>query len=87
MRYSEYFIAPKDKLYIMGTASDNPFVEEASAVEGVEDVIIKKGKHEKFYYISDKPERLILWRLKGIVACGFVVGSFLIIIGLISFIW
>ena len=86
MRYSEYFIAPKDKLYIMGTATDNPFVEEASAIEGVEDVIIKKGKHEKIYYISDKSERLILRQLKGLTALGLVVGSLLIIIGLISFI-
>ena len=87
MRYTEYFIAPKDKLYVMGTATDNPFVKEASAVKGVEDVIIKKGKHEKFYYISDKHEQFILRRLRLIVSCGFLFGLLLIIIGLILFIW
>ena len=87
MRYTEYFIAPKDKLYIMGTATDNPFVKEASTVKGVEDIIIKKGDHEKFYYISDKHENMILKRLRLIVLCGFVFGSLLIIIGLISLIW
>jgi hypothetical protein len=87
MRYSEFFIAPKDKLYIMGTAADNPFVKDASTFKGVEDVIIKKGKHEKIYYISDKSERMILSRLNRIVICGFVFGSLLIILGFISFIW
>lgn len=87
MRYTEYFIAPNDKLYIMGTATDNPYVKEASAVKGVEDVIITKGKHEKFYYISDKHESMILRNLRIIVACGFIFGSLSIILGLISFIW
>jgi hypothetical protein len=87
MRYTEHFIAPTDKLYIMGTAADNPFVEDASTFRGVEDVIIKKGKHDKFYYISDKNENMILRRLNLIVLCGFVFGSLLIILGLISFIW
>jgi len=86
MRYTEYFIAPKDKLYIMGTATDNPFVEDASIEKGVEDIIIKKGKHEKFYYISDKHEHMILKHLNRIVVCGFVFGSLLIILGLILFI-
>ncbi len=87
MKYTEYFIEPKDKLYIMGTAMDNPFVKEASAVKGVEDVIIQKGKHEKFYYISDKHERIILKNLTLRVVCGFVVGFVCIILGLLSFIW
>jgi len=87
MRYTEYFIAPNDKLYIMGTATDNPFVKEASSVKGVEDIIITKGKQEKFYFISDKHESMILRKLRIIVACGFIFGSLSIIIGLISFIW
>ena len=87
MRYTEYFIEPKDKLYIMGTATDNPFVKEASAVKGVEDVIIQKGKHEKFYYISDKHEREILNNLTLRVICGFVFGFLCIILGLLSFMW
>jgi len=87
MRYTEHFIAPKDKLYILGTAADNPFVKDASTLKGVEDVIIKKGKHDKFYYISDKNEHMILRRLNIIVFCGFVFGLLLIILGLILFIW
>ncbi|MBW2999104.1 E3 ubiquitin ligase family protein [Candidatus Woesearchaeota archaeon] len=77
MRYTEYFIAPKDKLYILGTADDNPFVEEATAKESVEDIMIKKGKHEKFYYISDRHETEILKKFKWKVAGGIFGGGFL----------
>lgn len=64
MRYREHFIAPKDKLYIMGTAADNPFVEDGTAKNNVEDIIIQKGKNEKMYYISDKPENALLKEIK-----------------------
>jgi hypothetical protein len=74
MRYREYFIAPKDKLYIMGTAGDNPYVKEATAANSVDDVMIQKGEHEKFYYISDKPEKDILKVLKWKVM-GFIFGG------------
>lgn len=59
MRYREYFIAPSDNLYVMGTAGDNPFVAEGSAIEGAKDIMIQKGKDE-IYYISDKQEKTIL---------------------------
>ena len=61
MRYKEHFIAPKDNLYILGTAGDNPFVEEATAQHGIEDVMIQKGKN--VFYISDKPEKEVLGQL------------------------
>jgi hypothetical protein len=83
MRFTEYFIAPDDKLYIMGTAMDNPFVKEASAVAGVEDVMISKGKHEKFYYISDKPEHVVLSKYTLLYIGGVGIGSIFIILGLI----
>ena len=86
MRYTEYFIAPKDKLYIMGTATDNPFVKEASAAAGVEDVMIRKGTHEKIYYISDKTESSIVWNYNAKFIGGVIGGSLCIILGLILWI-
>lgn len=56
LRFSEYFIAPGDKLYILGTAGDNPFVSEGTAVEGHKDVMIQKGKG-RLFYIADKSEK------------------------------
>lgn len=64
MRFMESSIVPGDKLYVMGTAGDNPLVEEATAKRGAEDVMIQKGRFDKFYYISDKPEKEILSRLR-----------------------
>jgi len=74
MRYREHFIAPKDKLYIMGTAADNPFVEDGTAKNSVEDIMIQNGKNEKMYYISDKPENTLLkeikWKMLGCIFGG-----------------
>lgn len=87
MRYREYFIAPEDKVYIMGTAEDNPFVEEESSQKSEQDIMIHKGN--SFYYISDKPEKEILgnynWKVTGgllggsatIIVCLFVIFSIL----------
>ncbi len=83
MRYSEWHIATGDKIYIIGNATDNPYVEEASVKKGVEDVMIKKGNHEKFYYISDKKESGVLRSFAGKAFFGLILGSIFIIIGLI----
>lgn len=87
MRYREYFIAPGDKLYIVGTATDNPFVEDATAEKGVEDVMIQKGQHEKFYYISDKSERQVIRGYSMKMMGGIGLGSILIVAGLVLLFW
>lgn len=63
MRYREHIIEPGDNLYIMGTAVDNPFIQEAKAVKGVKDIIIQKGRTEKLFIISDKSEKKLLKHL------------------------
>jgi hypothetical protein len=78
MRYTEYYIAPKDKLYILGSAGDNPFVEDATAQKGVEDIMIQKGD-EKIYYISDKHESEVLKKFRWKVMGGFFGGGALIV--------
>ncbi len=75
MRYTEYNIAPSDKLYVLGTAGDNPFVEEATAQQGVEDVMIAKGPKRNFYYISDKPEKDLIKKFKWKVITGLFGGA------------
>ena len=52
MRFREYFIQPGENVYILGTAGDNPFVEEGTAKHGMEDVMIQKGRDEKRWYIE-----------------------------------
>ena len=87
MKYTEYFIAPGDKLYIMGTADDNPYVKEASAEKSVEDIMIQKGKFEKIYYISDKHEKAILSRYMLKTYLGLIIGSISVIISLVILTW
>ncbi|MEM7825743.1 MAG: GIDE domain-containing protein [Candidatus Aenigmatarchaeota archaeon] len=77
MRFYEYYIAPRNRLFIMGTAGDNPFIKEGWASSGTEDVMIKRGDDE-IYYISTRSEREILNSLKWKAIGGIFGGGFLI---------
>ena len=77
LRFREYYIAPNDMLYVMGTADDNPFVKEASSEKNEADIMIQKGKHQKFYYISDRAEKEILASLKWKIILGIFGGGVL----------
>jgi len=79
-RYSEYVIEPDDGLYILGTAGDNPFVEEATAGKSAEDIMMQKGKHDKIYYISDKSERDVVKSYKWKSFGGIIGGALLSVI-------
>ena len=83
MRFTEYCILPGSKIYILGTAGDNPFMEEGWAQFGIEDVMIQKD--ENIYYISDKSEKEILAHLKWKSILCIILGIFLITFGLLLF--
>jgi len=82
MRFNEWIIKPGDKLYVMGVAGDNPYVKEATAQKGVEDVMIQKGDRFDFYYISNKHEKDILNKYTWKVIGGLGGGAFLILVSL-----
>ena len=79
MRYREYFIAPGDKLYILGTAGKNPFMKLNTAQQNYEGIMIQKD-HNPLYYISDKDEKSVVksmsWRAFG----GIIGGSILSVV-------
>ena len=77
MRYREYVVIPDQNLYIMGTAGDNPFVEEGTAQTNAADIMIHKG--ENMYHISDKSEKEVLKKLKWKVIGGIFGGSALML--------
>jgi hypothetical protein len=81
IRFVEHYIAPKDKMYVLGTAGDNPFVEDTTAQKNEEDIMIQKGNN--YYYISDRPEKEILKTLKMKVIGGVYGGGALILVCLI----
>jgi len=86
MRFMESSIVPGDNLYILGTAGDNPFVEEGTAKNHVEDIMIHKGENEKFYYISDSNERDILGKLR-LKAFAGIFGGIALIAGCMAVIF
>ncbi len=76
LRFTEYTLAHNDKIYILGTADDNPYKEEATAHHGIEDVMIQKGKHGIFYISNQEEKNILLWmKLK---AYGGVYGGTII---------
>ena len=74
-RYREWYLAPDDDTYILGTAGKNPHVKNIKKNE--EGIMIQKGENEKFYYISDKPEENLLKTFKWKVFGGLLGGSLL----------
>ncbi|MEK6817103.1 MAG: GIDE domain-containing protein [Nanoarchaeota archaeon] len=85
IRLREYFIAPDDKLYVIGTAGDNPLVEEATAQKNEADIMIQRGKD--FYFISDTNEREVVAKFNLKVFGGLVGGSTLILGSLAVIFW
>ena len=78
MRYREHFISPNDMLYVMGTAADNPYVEDGSAIRSSDDIMIQKGSSEDPYKITDSSEKEIISTLKWKIAGGVLGGMALI---------
>jgi len=60
VRIHEHYIAEDDKVYVMGDA--NPIPGKSSS-KGYENLIIKKGKYEKAFYISDSSEKEVVSKM------------------------
>ncbi|MBT4352826.1 hypothetical protein HOD20_09920, partial [archaeon] len=60
LRFREYYLIQNDKIYVMGYAGINPFVEGGTSQKNEKGIMIQKGSGKSFFYISDKPEKEIL---------------------------
>lgn len=80
MKYQEFVLEPGNKVYILGTAGDNPFVEDTTGQKNEEDIMIQKGKHEKIYYISDRSEKDLVSSLKWKSLGGLIGGAALSVV-------
>ncbi len=80
MRYREYIIEPQNKLYVMGTAGDNPFVSEGFGSNHSANILIQKGVNDKTYYISDQPEKEICKDLQTKIRVGIYGGGALSVV-------
>lgn len=76
MRYTEYYIDEKEKIYVMGTAGINEDIKASS--KGYEKVIIRK-EGRNIYYISDKPEKDVLKKLRWQIIGGIYGGASILV--------
>jgi hypothetical protein len=81
MRFTEYYMKDKDKLYVFGNAqARDPTLSGSIDFSKQENKIIIKNKDNTFFYISDKPEKEILKKFKWLAIGGVYGGSAGIII-------
>lgn len=72
-KYFEYFIAPDDILFVLGTAANSP--------DAPNNVLIRQGANEKTFLISDKSEENTLRSIrKNMIVC-FVFGGLFFVAG------
>jgi len=76
-KYLEYFIKPGDNLFLLGTAANDRNVPNG--------VLIKKGKNEKVFIISDSREKGVLKELKKLMLVALIFGSIFFIVGVVMF--
>jgi len=76
-KYYEYFVEPDDKLFVLGTA--------ASESTAPDNVVIKRGKNEKTFIISDKSEKGVLKNLKKLMMVCFIGGGIFVTAGIVMF--
>jgi hypothetical protein len=79
-KFVEYYIAPHEKVYVLGTARKNPAIA-GGASEKHEDDIIVAGGGEAFY-ISGKPYDRIHEEAGGSTTFYLILGTVLILVGL-----
>jgi len=80
MRFREYFIAPGDSVYVMGTAENDLSRKRGISENGADDLVIHKGANNKTFYISDQKEKQVLSDLDGKVFWGVFGGASLSVI-------
>ncbi len=76
LRFTEWYIAEGDPLFVLGTAD---LQEGVSSSIGSENLIVRQGKYDKVFYISDTGERKIVDNIRGsmywYIGVGFVLAA------------
>lgn len=63
LRFTEYDIEVCDKLFVLGSAEDNPFVDKNLLEADVDNVMIARGDNHDKFIISEKSEKELLKKL------------------------
>ena len=89
VKVCETYVAEGDPLYVLGSVESVP---GATSAIGSESLIVKKGKHDGTFYISDKTEKEVLANKSGLsiiisLAAGLAlsaIGVFILALGLME---
>ncbi|MDH4155711.1 MAG: E3 ubiquitin ligase family protein [candidate division Zixibacteria bacterium] len=73
--FSEFLILPGDELYVMGTA--------AGGTGAPDNVVIRKGRNDPVFMISDNNEKQCVHRLKSGAVGGFAAGALCFTVGVV----
>ncbi len=80
MRFAESMIIPGDTLYVLGSAMNNPGFK-GNAKDNSENIMLKKGDNDPFFFIGNFKEEEILKRYNNQMIIGGIASG---IIGLVS---
>jgi len=80
LRFTEYDIVVCDKLFVLGSAEENPFVDKNLLETDVDNVMIAKGDNNDSFIISEKSEKELLKKLSKNSFLGIFGGSTLTIV-------
>jgi len=76
-KYFEYFIAPEEVLFVLGTAKNDDDVPDK--------VLICEGTNEKTFIISDRSEKEVIKKIRNSMILLFLIGIVLIVGSIILF--
>ena len=79
MVFTEYFLAPYEKTYVLGTARNNPLIKGVTTEKNEDGIIISKGRD--IFYISTKPIDQIHLQASWGIKSYLVFGTFLVVCG------
>ncbi len=86
VKLSEDFIGTGEKVYIMGSAGDNPFVKEGTGTKNVTDIMIH-ASGSPYYYITNKPKKEILNKCARYALVGIICGCVALLGTIAFFFW
>jgi hypothetical protein len=82
LRFTEYDIIVCDKLFVLGSAERNPFVDKNLLEADVDNIMIARGDNHNKFIISEKSEKELLKNLTKNSFLGIFGGVALIIVSL-----
>jgi Ca2+/Na+ antiporter len=80
LRFTEYDIVVCDKLFVLGSAERNPFVDKNLSEADVDNIMIAKGDNRDKFIISEKSEKELLKKLTKNSFLGIFGGGILIMV-------